>query len=267
MTLSILALYVISGIAAGFLAGLFGVGGGLIIVPVLVYCFFLQGFEADISMHLAIGTSLATIILTSLSSIKAHHSHSAIEWGIVRQMTLGIIIGGFLGALLAKNLRSDSLQIIFAIFEILVGFKLFLSSAPQANSESKKIINRLYLNSAGLVISAISAVIGIGGGTLSVPFLRWLGCNIQNAIATSAALGLPIALAGALAFIWTGAANTQLPELSLGFVYLPAFLGIGLLSIWLAPLGARCAHRLPANVLQKVFAVALIAIGGLLLFS
>lgn len=263
MDLSIIFLYAATGIVAGFLAGLFGVGGGLIVVPALMYCFFLQGFDPAVSMHMAVGTSLATIILTSISSMRAHHAHGAVQWLIVRQMTLGILLGGFIGALVAKNLRSDTLQFVFAVFEMLVAIKLFSNASVKTIRESMP--GRLTFNLVAVFISAISAIVGIGGGTLSVPFLRWAGLSIQKAIATSAALGLPIAISGTLAFIWTGSGNALLPEASIGFIYLPALLGVGLLSILLAPLGARVAHRLPAMVLQRVFASGLLIIAVILM--
>ncbi len=263
MTLSIIFLYAVTGVVAGFLAGLFGVGGGLIIVPALVYCFFLQGFDPAISMHMAIGTSLATIIVTSISSARAHHAHAAVQWRIVKLMTGGILVGGMLGALLAKNIESESLQFIFSIFEILVAVKLLTHA--NINVVRAMLPSRIILNIAALFISAASAIVGIGGGTLSVPFLRWAGLSIQKSIATSAALGLPIAIAGALAFIWTGADNPRLPLYSLGFVYIPALLGVGLLSVFLAPLGARCAHQLSAKLLQRVFAIGLLLVALLIL--
>lgn len=269
MSLSIILLYATTGIVAGFLAGLFGVGGGLIIVPALLYCFYLQGFDPSISMHIAIGTSLATIILTSISSARAHHVHGAVQWLIVKRMTLGIVIGGVLGALIAKSLRSESLQIIFAVFEILIAIKLFRNAKVKADKSfsASRLLNTWPLIGASILISAMSAIVGIGGGSLSVPFLRLTGISIQKAIATSAALGLPIAIAGSLAFMWTGYGNALLPKYSIGFIYLPALVGVGFLSIFLAPLGARFAHRLPAEILQTIFAAGLLLVAMVLLFK
>jgi len=263
LSLAIILLYGITGIVAGFLAGLFGVGGGLIIVPALLYCFSLQCFDPAVSMHIAIGTSLATIILTSISSARAHHSHGAVQWPVVKRMVFGIFLGAFLGAVLANNLKAEVLKTFFAVFEIFVGVKL-LTDFKSQELESY-LPSNLVLTSVAIFISIVSALVGIGGGTLSVPFFRWRGFSIQHAIATSAALGLPIAIAGTLSFMWTGAGHLLLPEYSLGFVYLPAFFAIGMLSIFFAPLGARCAHALPASTLQKVFAVALFSIGLMLL--
>ncbi|VAW92437.1 Uncharacterized UPF0721 integral membrane protein [hydrothermal vent metagenome] len=263
MALSIIFLYLATGIIAGFLAGLFGVGGGLIIVPALMYCFFLQGFDPSISMHLAIGTSLATIILTSISSTRSHHAHGAVQWLTVKRMLVGIFIGALLGALLAKNLKADVLKTIFALFEIFVAFKLLTNAKTKAHHDH--LLGNVGLAVVAILISMISALVGIGGGTLSVPFLRWSGLSIQKAIATSAALGFPIAIAGTLSFMWTGAGNLLLPGYSIGFIYLPAFIAVGLASILLAPLGARCAHRLPAAVLQRIFAAGLFVIAFILL--
>lgn len=269
MSLTIIFLYATTGVVAGFLAGLFGVGGGLIIVPALVYCFYLQGFDPSISMHLAIGTSLSTIILTSISSARAHHRHGAVQWVVVKRMSVGILIGGILGALIAKNLRSDSLLLIFAVFEVFVAIKLLRGVKVKTNkfNSENRLLNIWLLTPASILISAVSAVVGIGGGTLSVPFLCWTGFSIQKAVATSAALGLPIAIAGSLAFMWKGSGNVLLPEHSLGFIYLPALIGVGFLSIFLAPLGARCAHRLPAEVLQTIFGLGLILIAMILIIK
>ncbi len=258
-------MYALSGIVAGFLAGLFGVGGGLIIVPALMYCFSLQGFPADVSIHIAIGTSLSTIILTSISSARAHHAHDAVQWVAVRRMVVGIFAGALLGALLAKNLKAELLKTIFAVFEIFVAFKLLFNL--KTNPHLNKLPGFIGLTGVAMVISIVSALVGIGGGTLSVPFFRWSGLSIQKAIATSAALGFPIAVAGTLAFMWAGAGHLNLPQYSIGFVYLPAFVAVGLFSILLAPWGARCAHRLPADMLQKFFALGLFIIAIVLLVA
>lgn len=272
MSFSILFLYLLTGSIAGFLAGLFGVGGGIIIVPALLAIFLFQGFDPTVSMHLALGTSLASIVLTSISSARAHHAHGAVQWTLVKQMTLGLLIGGLFGALIVKQLQSGALQIIFAIFVIFVALKLLSSEKATIRNKNKiqskdALLSAVIFNVTGFVISAVSAVVGIGGGTLSVPFLRWVGLSMQKAVATSAALGLPIAISGSLAFIWIGSSNMLVPAMSLGFVYLPAFISLGVMSVLFAPLGAKLAHYLPESVLQKGFAVGLLVIGGLLLIS
>jgi len=268
LSLSIICKYLLTGSVAGFLAGLFGVGGGLIIVPALLAIFFVQGFDPAVSMHLALGTSLATIILTSISSTRAHHAHGAVQWDIVRQMALGLLLGGLLGALVVKQLQSQSLQVIFAVFEIIVAIKLLTSvnkNTSNNTSAYKKLWSKTAFVISGVFVSAISAVVGIGGGSLSVPLLRGLGVSMQQAVATSAALGLPIAISGTLAFMWIGSANDGLPRYSLGFVYLPAFVGLGLMSVLFAPFGARIAHKLPDKVLQTTFAVGLLLIAIVIL--
>lgn len=269
MSIFILSLYALTGVIAGFLAGLFGVGGGIIIVPTLLFIFLLQGFEPAVSMHIAIGTSLATIILTSISSACAHNKHGAVQWRVVRQMATGLLLGGILGALFVKELQSGTLQIIFAVFEIIIAIKLLRTAGMRANNRllvRKAFPHKIFLNVTAVFISAVSAVVGIGGGSLSVPFLRWLGLSIQKSIATSAVLGLPIAISGSLSFVWIGAAHPLLPAYSLGFVYLPALLGVGLMSIIFAPFGAQLAHKLPEKLLQRGFAVGLLVVAVLLLY-
>lgn len=250
--------YLALGAAAGLVAGLLGVGGGLIIVPVLATQFHAQGFGADKLMHLAVGTSLATIVLTSISSVRAHHRHGAVDWSIFHQLTPGILLGALAGAALADLLASDSLRRIFGVFELAVAAQLAFGRPPAAH---RTLPGRLALGSAGTVIGSVSAIVGIGGGTLTVPFLAWCNVPLRRAVATSAACGLPIAVAGATGYVLMGWGEEDLPAGATGYVYWPAFAGIVLASVLAAPLGARLAHRLPVDVLRRVFAVFLVALG------
>lgn len=246
------------GAFAGLLAGLFGVGGGLVIVPVLALLFARAGFDPEVLMHLAIGTSLATIVFTSLSSVRAHHRRGAVRWELVWRMAPGIVIGAWLGAAMAERLHGEWLRTFFGVFELLVALQMGLNwrASPQ-----RGLPGGAGMGLAGGAIGAVSAIVGIGGGTLTVPFLQWCNVPMRQAVATSAACGLPIAVAGALGFVVSGWGNGQLPPLSSGFLYWPAFAGIVVASVLFAPLGARLAHSLPAPRLKRFFALFLALLG------
>lgn len=252
------ALYMLLGAAAGVLAGLFGVGGGLIIVPVLVYSFQAQGFAPEVLTHMAVGTSLATIAFTSINSIRAHQRRGAVRWEIVRWLTLGILGGSVLGGLTASWLHGDLLQKVIGVFAISMAAQMTFNLQPKA---SGGVPGKAGLGVAGTLIGWASAIIGIGGGSLTVPFLSWRSVPMQQAVATSAACGLPIAVASALSFIWLGQGEAQLPDWSLGFVYLPAVLGIAATSMFFARFGAQLAHKLSPLLLKRLFALQLLGVG------
>lgn len=252
------ALYLGLGALAGTLAGLFGIGGGLVIVPVLIFSFGLQGVAPEVAAHLAVGTSLATIVFTSISSVRSHHIKKGVRWEIFRPMTAGIVVGAMLGAWTASLLSGAMLELIIGVFVILVAVKMLLDVNPKPGRD---VPGNVGLGGAGAGIGWASAIFGIGGGTLTVPFLSWCNVRMQQAVGTSAACGLPIAIAGALTNIVTGWQQPQLPELSVGFIYLPALLGIVLTSVVFARFGANLAHRLDAKVLKRIFAVLLIIVG------
>lgn len=259
MSIAILfALYLGLGALAGTLAGLFGIGGGLVIVPVLIFSFGLQGISPEVAAHLAVGTSLATIVFTSISSIRSHHVKKGVRWELFRPMTAGIVVGAIVGAWTASMLSGQSLELIIGVFVILVALKMLLEVNPKPGRDVPGTVG---LSAAGAGIGWASAIFGIGGGTLTVPFLSWCNVRMQQAVGTSAACGLPIAVAGALTNIATGWQQPQLPELSVGFIYLPALIGIVATSVFFAQFGAELAHRLDAHVLKKIFAVVLIIVG------
>ena len=256
--MEVVIIYLLLGAFAGLVAGLLGVGGGLIIVPVLVFIFTGQGVAEHLIVHLAVGTSLATIVFTSISSVRAHHQHGAVLWQAFWQLTPGIVIGAWLGALFADVLASDQLRRFFGVFELLVAIQMTFNVKPRPH---RQLPGRAGMVAAGSVIGAISAIVGIGGGTMTVPFLVWCNVAMRKAVATSSACGLPIAVAGATGFIVTGWNAVELPAYSSGYVYWPAFAGIVIASILSAPLGARLAHRLPAAQLKRIFAVLLYILG------
>lgn len=252
-----ISLYLLTGVFAGLASGLLGVGGGIIIVPVLYFIFISQAQTSEYIMHMALATSLATIIVTSISSTYAHHKKQAVLWRIFLQLSPGILIGAWLGGVVASHLETAPLKYAFGFFELLVALHLFLNHQPKQHSTS---INTIKSALGGGIIGTISSIVGIGGGTLTVPFLHWHKINIKNAVATSAACGFPIAIAGTASYIYHGWNIPDLPEASLGFVNLTAFTFIIITSFLMAPVGAKLAHRLPEDTLRKVFAAFLLLI-------
>ena len=252
------------GAFAGLIAGMLGVGGGLIIVPAVVWLLHLQGVADAVIMHTAIGTSLATMVITALSSVWAHHRHKAVLWQVFRRLAPGIVVGAWLGAAIASALPGDSLRVVFGVFALVVAARMGFGggSAPH-----RSLPGAIGMTVAGTVIGMLSALVGIGGGTLTVPFLTWCNTSIRNAVATSAACGLPIAVAGATGFMVTGWGKPDLPPWSAGYVYGPAVAGISVASMLFAPWGARLAHTLPKRILLRVFAGFLVVVGATILMG
>lgn len=251
--------YLLLGAMVGFFAGLLGIGGGLIMVPVLTFIFSAQHFPVDRILHLALGTTMAAIIFTSISSLRTHHAHSAVNWQIVRHLTPGIVIGTLGGATLAGALSSQFLSMIFVVFIFYAATQMLLRIPPQP---SRQLPGRVGMFAAGNVIGAISSLVAIGGGLLTVPFLSVCNVRLQQAIGTAAAVGFPIALAGATGYITNGMAQSQaLPEYSLGYVYLPALGWIVLASMLTAPLGARTTHTVQTDTLRRIFVTLLYLLG------
>ena len=257
-------LYILVGLCAGLLAGLLGVGGGLIIVPTLFFVFTWQHFPSIHIQHLALGTSLATIVITSFSSVRTHHAHGAVAWQAFQRITPGIVIGTFFGAWVAAQLSTSSLKIFFIIFTYYVATQMLLDIKPKPHRQLPGLTG---LSLTGGAIGLISSLVGIGGGSMSVPFLLWCNMNMHNAIGTSAAIGFPIALTGAIGYMINGIHVKDLPAYSCGYVYLPAFLGIATASFLTAPFGAHLAHKLPVSRLKKIFALLLLIIGTKMLWG
>lgn len=264
MTLEIIIMYLVVGLIAGVLAGLLGVGGGVVIVPLLVFCFVKQGIQPDQIMHLALGTSLASIIFTSISSFMSHHRRGAVDWTIVRRIVPGILIGTFLGTFVAARLSSGFLKVFFCVFLYTVATQMLLNKKPKAARELPETGGMF---GVGSTIGVVSALVGIGGGSLSVPFMIWCNVAAHRAIGTSAAIGFPIAIAGAIGYIVNNINGIGLPTYSLGYVYLPALVAIVCASVFTAPLGARLAHALPVDRLKRVFALFLYAVATRMLWS
>jgi len=265
--------YLIAGAFAGLLAGLFGIGGGMIIVPALIYIFKAQGVPDAALTHIGIGTSLATIIVTSISSLRAHNSRGGVNWNVWKRMAPGLVIGSLLGAAIASIIHGNSLQAIIGVGAFLVGLKmLFMKNKALEENDFSKLPSPIGQTGLGGFIGIVSAIFGIGGGTLTVPILSYCGLKIKNAVGTSAACGLPIASAGAIGFFIFGQfidpnVKEALPNGIYGFVHIYAFVCVSLASFFTARIGAKLAHKLPAATLKKAFAVLLLVVGVKLILN
>ena len=256
--------YLAIGALVGFLAGLLGIGGGMVMVPMLVFVFSAKGFPAEHLMHLVLATALATIVFTSLSSVRAHHRHGAVDWAVARAMAPGILAGSFGFALVAGFIPSRPLAVIFTGFLFYAATQMFFEVKPKA---ARQLPGATGLFAAGGIIGGVSSVLAAGGAFLSIPFLAWCNVPLKRAIGTAAANGFPIAIAGTLGYVLQGMRVTGLPPHSLGYVYLPALLIIAAASMLVAPYGARLAHRLPVKRLRIVFALMLYALALRMLAS
>jgi len=256
-------LYLFVGVFAGLSAGLLGIGGGLIIVPALLWIFQYQGINDVSLIHIAIATSLASIIFTSLSSIYAHHQKSAVIWPIFWRLSPSIMFGALLGAALANWVPSAELKIGFGLFELYVAIQMTFNLKPKQQRNLPKTVG---MNTIGSGIGLVSSLVGIGGGTMTVPFLLYVRTPIHKAIATSAACGLPIAIAGSMGFLFITWSKTSELAYSSGYLYWPALLGIVIASVLFAPIGAWLAYRLSQRYLKQIFAVLLYILAIKMLF-
>lgn len=261
---TILFMYILVGVVAGILAGLLGIGGGLVIVPMLVFCFVRQGIPDAVIMHLALGTSLASIMFTAVSSFRAHHKRGAVHWEVVRKIVIGIFTGTFIGTCIAAQLSTRYLKGVFVVFLYYVAIQMLTNKKPKP---SRHIPGRTAMFGVGNIVGVVSSLVGIGGGSLSVPFMVWCNMPVHHAIGTSAAIGFPIAIAGTIGYIYNGWSIQGLPEFTIGYVYLPALLGIVVTSVMTAPFGVKLAHSLPVDRLKRIFAFLLLAVGTRMLIS
>ena len=260
--MTLLAAYLVTGLVSGILAGLLGVGGGLITVPALTLIFAIWHLQPEHAVHCAIATSLACIVFTSLSSIQAHHRHHAVNWAVLRRITPGILAGTFCGALLAPQLSTGFLKGLFAVFACFAALRLYFGLTPGA---SRQLPGSTGITVTGIFIGIVSSLVGIGGGSLSVPFLYWCNVKMNEAIGTSSAIGFPIAVAGSTGYALDGFSLEALKHYNLGLIYLPALAILSIGSMLTAPFGAGLAHRLPVARLKKVFAFVLLAVGAKML--
>jgi uncharacterized membrane protein YfcA len=256
--------YLLLGAMVGLLGGMFGIGGGTILVPVLLFMYEAQHFPAEHSMHLALGTSMATILFTSLASTFKHHQHNAVDWRTVRNITPGILIGTGIGTLFATSVSPHFLGIFFALFMYFAAAQILFNMRPHA---SRQLPGKIGMSMVGTFTGWLSSLVSIGGGAVIVPFLIWCNVTLRNAIGTSAAIGFPIAVGGTIGYIATGAGNPALPPFSLGFVYLPALFWVALTGVIMAPLGAKATHHMKMGLLRNLFAMLQIALATKLLFK
>ncbi len=254
----LLLAYLAVGAVAGVMAGLFGIGGGMIIVPVLVIAFASQGFSHEVLTHMAVATSLATIVFTSISSVRTHHQKGAVDWPLVGQLSSGVLVGAALGVLTMDYMSGALLQIVIGVFALIMAAQMGLGLKPKP---SRELPGAAGLGAAGGIIGWLSAICGIGGGSLTVPYLTWCNHPVQRSVAVAAACGFPIALVAAGTNVAVGWGNPLLPEQTFGYVYWPAMVGIVLTSVPFARLGAKLAHRLSAEKLKKLFALLLVVVG------
>ncbi|TAG82243.1 MAG: sulfite exporter TauE/SafE family protein [Betaproteobacteria bacterium] len=259
-----LVAYLALGAFVGFLAGLLGIGGGMILVPFLVLVFQAQGFPFETKMQVILATSMATIIFTSFSSVRAHQAKGAVNWNVVLNMSPGILLGALVGTRIVSMLSTQFLAVFFTCFLFYTGTQMLLNFKPKA---SRVLPGRAGLFAAGVVVGVLSALVGAGGGFFSIPFLTWNNVPIHNAVGTSAALGFPIAVFTTIGNIWNGWNMPNVPQPSLGYVYLPALFGIAFASVFTAPFGARLAHRLPVATLKRILAVMLYLLALRMLYS
>lgn len=252
------------GTATGFLAGLLGIGGGMVMVPFLTLILSHRGVPGDLAVKMAIATSMATILFTSLSSVRAHHGRGAVRWDIVRAMAPGIVLGGLVaGAGVFALIKGQALALFFALF---VGFSATQMLRDKKPKPTRQLPGAAGQTAAGGGIGFVSGLVGAGGGFISVPFMTWCNVPIHNAVATSAALGFPIALANTAGYVVGGwSLPSPLPG-SLGYLYLPALVVIAVASVLMAPVGARAAHAMDVRQLKRVFALMLYALAGYMLW-
>lgn len=246
--------YVLLGAFVGFLAGLLGIGGGMSMVPIITMMFVAQDFPASHILHLAVGTSFATVVFTAISSLRAHHAHGAVRWDIFKSIAPGTVAGTLAGSAFAGTVSTRWLAIFFSGFVYIAATQMLLNMKPKAQRDLPK---HAIVFGIGLVIGMISSLVAAGGAVMTIPFMTWCNVKLHDAIGTSAAIGLPVAVAGTAGYIVSGWGRPDLPAYCLGFVYLPALAGVAVASVITAPVGAKLAHKLPVLKLRRIFAVLL----------
>lgn len=259
----LIPLYLTLGAVAGFFAGLLGIGAGIVMVPVLFELFDLQGFPHQLTLRLALGTSMAGIVFNSLASLRAHHRRDSVLWPVVGRITPGILAGTLIGTQLAHHLPTLVLGVLFSTLLLLIAAQMALEFKP---SPGRALPGGTGLAAVGGGIGLLMSLIAGGGGALSVPFLLWCNVGMREAIGTAAAIGFPIAISGTLGFVVAGWNVSGLPAWSLGYVYLPALAVIAAASTLTAPLGAHVAHRMPTRMLKRVFSAVLLIVAARMFF-
>ncbi|MBS0321328.1 MAG: sulfite exporter TauE/SafE family protein [Proteobacteria bacterium] len=259
MTLAFVPAYVALGAFVGFLAGLFGIGGGFTIVPVLAAAFVHQGVAAATVLPLAIGTSAATIVFTAFASARAHHRRGAVVWPVVRAMAPGLVVGSLIGPQIASALPARVLAAVFGTFTWYTAARMVRSADTQP---TRALPGTLAMAGVGTGIGLVAGMVGTGGAFLAVPFMVRCNVKVHAAVATSAAIGWPVSVAATIGYVIAGLRSPALPPHAIGYVYLPALAGIAVASILTAPFGARVAHAWPRDRLRIAFAVMLGILGA-----
>jgi len=256
--------YVTLGAIVGFLAGLLGIGGGMTMVPVLTIMFVAQGFPSAHILHLAVGTAMTTIVFTSISSMRAHHAHEAVRWDIFKAIAPGLVAGTLAGSAFAGTVSTRWLALFFSGFVYLAASQMLLGLKPKASRDLPGTAGML---AVGTGFGVVSSLVAAGGAMMTIPFMTWCNVKLHDAIGTSAALGLPIALSGTLGYLAIGWNQAELPAYSVGYIYLPALAGVVVASMLTAPAGARLAHRQPVAKLRRWFALLLYILATKMLFT
>ena len=250
---------------AGFVAGLLGIGGGMIIVPVVLWVLQMKGLGGiEHAQHLAVGTSFAIMVFTTFSSVMAQQRKGSVDWAVVRRMAPGMVAGVMIGSMLAKRLSNEALQIFFIVFVVLVALKTLTDAKPKP---TRSLPGPAGLGAVGSLFGMASSWVGIGGGSLSVPFMLYCNVPVRTAVGTSAGLAWPIAVAGAVGYLYSGWNVAGLPEGALGFWYLPAVAVLSVATMLFAPLGVKAAHKLPPEKLKLAFGVLLLVIAARMLWG
>jgi uncharacterized membrane protein YfcA len=260
MLLSDILMLMLCGSISGFLAGLLGIGGGMILVPFMILVFNHLGFSQEVIVHMAIATGMCTILFTTSSAIWAHHKHGSIDWKLVAALSPGMIFGGLIGGSeLFEALKTSWLSLFFAVFIVYTSIQMLLNKKPKAGRD---LPGALGLFSFGGFAGALASLVGAGGAFITVPFMLWCNVKPHTAMATSSGLGLPVAAAATLGYMYGSWGNPNLPAGSMGFVYLPAVACIVVVSIFTAPFGARLARKLDVAQLKRVFGVMLLLLAA-----
>ena len=262
--LSLMLELIALGLSSGFLAGLLGIGGGMVMVPFITVIVSKQGVGSDLVIKMALATSMAAIVFTSISSVRAHHKRGAVRWDLVKAMAPGIVLGAAIASLgIFKAFKGTSLALVFALFVSFSATQLFLDKKPKP---TRQVPGPIGLTGAGTVIGLLSGLVAAGGAFISIPFMTWCNVPVINAVATSAALGFPVALANIAGYTVTGLGVPDLPPYSFGYIWLPALFVIAMCSVWTAPMGASAAHRLPVRRLKRMFASILYMLAAYMLY-
>jgi uncharacterized membrane protein YfcA len=262
MLLSDILMLMLCGSISGFLAGLLGIGGGMILVPFMILVFNHLGFSQEVIVHMAIATGMCTILFTTSSAIWAHHKHGSIDWKLVAALSPGMIFGGLIGGSeLFEALKTSWLSLFFAVFIVYTSIQMLLNKKPKAGRD---LPGALGLFSFGGFAGALASLVGAGGAFITVPFMLWCNVKPHTAMATSSGLGLPVAAAATLGYMYGSWGNPNLPSGSMGFVYLPAVACIVVVSIFTAPFGAKLARKLDVAQLKRVFGIMLLLLAALM---